>query len=107
MTDGKFIIVDVGAGTLHDCQSQIHSYLETRRERVILIYAPPEEVLPRNPLGPDRPIEQYQEMEYRSRERLYLLAGLKLDVTGLSKEGAVNRFLDPPQKTVCVAEHAS
>jgi shikimate kinase len=85
-------IIDVGAGTQHDCTRALSDFLKARRDRVILIWAPAAEVIKRNPLGQHRRPDEYLSTEYTSREELYSVAPHKLDITGLSKVEAAERF---------------
>jgi shikimate kinase len=87
---GTLIIVDLGAGTQHDCTLALQSYLESRRERVFLIYASMEEVLLRYS---NRTREDLEEKEYSpARERLYRSAPHRLDVSGKSEGDTVAEF---------------
>lgn len=46
ISSSGFVIIDIGAGTQHDCAQQLLSYLQPRQQRVMLIYAPPKRSLP-------------------------------------------------------------
>ena len=85
-------IIDIGAGTQHDCNRELSEFLKARRPRVILIWAPAEEVIKRNPNGPDRRPDEYLSTEYASREQLYSVAAHRLDITGLPKADATEKF---------------
>lgn len=88
------LIMDIGAGTQYDCTQQLCGYLEPRRSRVVLIYAPPNEAIARNPLGPSRDPGQYLQMEYKSRALLYRVAGHTVDVSGKSAHAAAEVFVN-------------
>ena len=94
---GRFTILDIGAGTQFDCTRQLEAYLSPRSQRVILICAPSAEVLGRNPCGPNRPLEEYEQMEYRTRKTLYAVAEHVFDVSGRSKEEASAMFTTCPR----------
>jgi hypothetical protein len=96
-----FHIIDIGAGT--QCSPELQQYLLARRQGVVLIYAPPLEVIGRNPLGPARSPEEYEQTEYKTRERLYLTAAHKVDVSGRSKDDAKTLFAEFVSATFGVA----
>jgi|CZKF01.1.fsa_nt_gi hypothetical protein len=95
--NNAFYMVDIGAGT--QCLPDLLQYLIPRRQRVILIWAPPSEVIRRNPLGANRSREEYGRTEYISRKNLYSLAMHKLDVSCMSQDEENAHFMDYVCKT--------
>jgi len=91
--NGRLDIIDVGAGTQHDCNRDLSRFLQMRRSQATHIWASPAEVIKRNPLGPRCNPEKYLRTEYTSREHLYSIPSHKLDLSGLSVTGAENRFI--------------
>ena len=85
-------IIDVGAGTQHDCNRELSDFLRIRRDQAILNWASPAEVIKRNPLGPHRNPVEYLRTEYASREQLYSMPSHRLDISGLSVSEAEERF---------------
>ena len=69
--NGCLDIIDVGAGTQHDCNRDLSRFLQMRRSQATHIWASPPEVIKRNPLGPRCNPEKYLRTEYTSREHLY------------------------------------
>ena len=90
--NGRLDIIDVGAGTQHDCNRELSDFLRIRRDQAILIWASPAEVIKRNPLGPHRNPVEYLRTEYASREQLYSMPSHRLDISGLSVSEAEERF---------------
>jgi len=88
-TNQAFHIIDIGAGT--QCLPELQQYLESRHQRVVLIYAPPPEVIRRNPM-PTRSSEEYEQTEFKTRERLYSTADHIVDVSGNSPDDAKARL---------------
>lgn len=87
-------IIDIGAGTQHDCRGALLEFLLDRRHRALLIWAQPSEVIMRNPLGPNRSTDEYLRTEYTSREQLYAGPVHKLDVSGLSESQMREAFVN-------------
>ncbi len=85
-------IVDIGAGT--QCLPGLCEYLKCRRSAVIHLYAPSEEVLRRNPLGPNRPLEEYNQTESTSRQPLYLAADHVVNITANDETTSRRIFVD-------------
>jgi len=86
------VIVDIGAGP--QCSPELREYLFPKRTQVVLIFGPPEEVVKRNPLGPNRSIEEYRETEYARRIELYSVAAHSIDVGGKTQQRAQAEFVD-------------
>ena len=84
-------IVDIGAGT--QTLPELRDYLLKRRQQVVLIWAPESEVVFRNPCGPSRPLEEYRQTEYTSREDLYALALHRIKVEGMTEPQANEVFI--------------
>jgi shikimate kinase len=89
---GLTVIIDIGAGT--QTRPELVQYLAARAENTILLHAPPEEVIRRNPLGPSRDIWEFRQTEYASRRLLYRVAGHVVDVTGLTIGSARQKFIE-------------
>jgi hypothetical protein len=85
-------ILDVGAGTQHNCNRELSDFLMIRRHQAMLIWAPPTEVIKRNPLGPHRDPDEYLRTEYTSRELLYSIPSHRIDISGLPIAGAEEWF---------------
>jgi shikimate kinase len=86
------VIIDIGAGT--QTRPELVQYLAARAENTILLHAPPEEVIRRNPLGPNRDILEFRQTEYASRRLLYQVARRVVDVTGLTIGSARHKFVE-------------
>ncbi len=86
------VIIDIGAGT--QTRPELVQYLDARAENTILLHAPPEEVIRRNPLGPSRDILEFRQTEYASRRLLYKVARRVVDVTGLTIGSARQKFIE-------------
>jgi shikimate kinase len=86
------VIIDIGAGT--QTRPELVQYLAARAENTILLHAPPEEVIRRNPLGPNRDILEFRQTEYGSRRLLYQVAQHVVDVTGLTIDSARQKFIE-------------
>jgi shikimate kinase len=78
-------LVDIGAGAGTQCCAELVKYLEPRQQSVVLIYAPPSELIRRNPCGPGRSPEEYEQTEYKSRRPLHGIATHSIDVSGQSE----------------------
>lgn len=84
-------VVAVGAGTLQS--PQCREFLE--KFPTISIWAPPEEVLCRNPLGRGREITEYKSTEYSTyRERIYKDSRFQFPVSGLDETTAKQKFAE-------------
>ncbi len=84
-------VVDIGAGPQHFVP-ELPAFLSESRATVLLIWAPPEEVIFRNPV-PKRSPAEYLATEYESRTALYQLATSTVDVTGLAKDEAARKVV--------------
>lgn len=92
-TQGHLKIIDIGAGTQHDCNRELVEYLNARRDSAMLIWAPDSEVIMRNPLGSNRNQEEYRRTEYTSRDRLYSIPAHRIDISGMSTDEACDHFV--------------
>jgi len=89
--DKQLYLIAVGAGTLESLQSK--NWL--KNYTTISITAPPEEVIVRNPLGPDRDIEEFKMREYSPfRLSLYQSANFNFPVDGLTETEAQAKFVE-------------
>lgn len=92
------VVVDIGAGSQDmerrcgDCG--LRNWLSERSSRVISLDADPSEVCARNPYhgGDQRSFDTYECAP--ERLALYAVAGIKLVVTGMSKEATVSAVTD-------------
>lgn len=89
--DGRHVVVDVGAGT--QTLSDLSAFLRSVRALVIVVTAPPEQVVLRQPI-PQRRLDEFITTEYAARRQLYGLAAVTVDVTGLGREAAAQRVVD-------------
>jgi len=89
----KTYIINIGAGS--QTRPELNNFLKSPRRDVVLVWAPPEEALKRNPLGPNRSLEEYKETEYRLRQCLYSLVDSTstVDISGKNKEEAQKLFI--------------
>ena len=85
------LLIDIGAGTQSDCLGQLLEYLALRPQSVLLICAPPSDVLDRN--RSKRSLQEYEDKGYRSRIQLYGIAQHRVDVAGRSKDDAKAYFV--------------
>jgi hypothetical protein len=89
--DGRHVVVDVGAGT--QTLSEFSAFLRGAGALVIVVTAPPEQVVLRQPI-PNRRVDEFITTEYATRQQLYGLAAVTVDVTGLGKEAAAQLVVD-------------
>lgn len=87
--ENRLKIVDIGAGTQHDCRDDLLGFLNTRRQAAMLIWAPVAEIIVRHP-GRDH--NEFEYTEYSSRERLYSIPKHRLNTSGLSKTQVEDAF---------------
>lgn len=88
----SLILVAVGAGSL--CTKNGRNYFR-QCPNTITIFAPAEEVIQRNPLGPNRSFQEFQNTEYSdSRMDVYNSTQYKIDVSRLNEEQARQKFID-------------
>lgn len=86
---GSLVLVAVGAGSLE--AQAARAWLAS--SPTILVWAPPAEVLPRNPLGPKRSLSNFTAQEYGAhRQVIYQRSRFRVDVSGLDEEAAQARF---------------
>jgi hypothetical protein len=85
-------IIDIGAGT--QTRPELREYLAQWREAVILVYATADEVINRNPLGPQRDLAEFRSVEYDNRRDLYSVAEHTVDVSGKSLIEAEKTFVE-------------
>jgi shikimate kinase len=85
------IVVDVGAGTqtLHD----LYKFLQKSQALVVVVTAPPEEVILRQPIC-NRELAEFVRTEYTTRAALFGLAKLTIDVGGLAGKEAAQKVVD-------------
>lgn len=84
------VVVDVGAAT--QTLPELASLFVERGVDVVLVTAPPEEVILRQPIR-GRDMAEFVSTEYTSREQLYSLARRIVDVAGLDKQDSGERAL--------------
>ncbi len=89
--DGRHVVVDVGAGT--QTLPEFSAFLRGAGALVIVVTAPPEQVVLRQPI-PNRRVDEFITTEYATRQQLYGLAAVTVDVTGLGKEAAAQLVVD-------------
>lgn len=90
--DDGHVVVDIGASA--QVWSALHTFLQETKANGLLVIAPPEEVILRNPLGPDRDFPGFMQMEYVERADLYELASATVDVTGLDRHEAAQLVVE-------------
>jgi hypothetical protein len=83
------VVVDVGAGT--QTRPELTEFLRHLGARVLLVTAPPEQVILRQPLGGGRDPVEFEMTEYTTRRELFSLASVAVDVTGLTQDEAAGR----------------
>jgi len=86
------IVVDVGAGAQHFCP-ELGSFPLGEEATVLLVFAPPEQVHPRNPSGPSRDFNEFVKTEYTSRQALYEVAEPRVDVSDLTEDAAAQKVV--------------
>ncbi len=74
--DGRHVVVDVGAGT--QTLSEFSAFLRGAGALVIVVTAPPEQVVLRQPI-PNRRVDEFITTEYATRQQLYGLAAVTVD----------------------------
>lgn len=89
------IVVDVGAGT--QTLPGLYAFFQQAQALVVVVTAQPEEVILRQP-EPNRGLAEFVHTEYTTRTRLYRLAALTVDVSGLAKEDAAQTVTDGIKK---------
>jgi shikimate kinase len=85
------VVVDVGAGT--QTLDQLRGFLQARGATVVIITAPPDEVIKRQPVA-NRSIEEFIRTEYVQRAGLFALATLTIDVAGMDASEAARAVTD-------------
>jgi hypothetical protein len=85
------IVVDVGAGT--QTLPELYTFLQQAKALVVVVTAPPEEVILRQPIWNRDPAE-FLRTEYTARTTLFGLATLTIDVAGLASEDAAQKVVD-------------
>jgi len=85
-------IIDLGAGTQHACNRELSEFLRIRRTQAMLIWAPPAEVIKRNPCGPNRNSQEFLRTEFTSRGLLYSIPSHRLDLSSLPEAESADRF---------------
>ncbi len=87
-----FISIDIGAGTQRNRSLELQQYLMPRRQHVVLVWAPPSEVIRRKCQWPGRLPEEFEQTEYKTRDPLYSIATHKVDVSCKSRDEAKAQF---------------
>jgi len=89
--DNQLYLIAVGAGTLVSQQSKNR----LKNYTTISIIAPPEKVIVRNPLGPNRDFQEFKMTEYSPfRLSLYQSANFNFPVDSLTKTEAQAKFVE-------------
>jgi hypothetical protein len=94
--DATDLVVNVGAGT--QTIPEFPRFLQESSAAVVLVTAPPDEVILRQPV-PGRHLHEFIDTEYTKRQELFSLAVLRVDVAGLTKEESARRVVDGLQET--------
>lgn len=87
------LVVDIGAGYQHFLGQRLVRFLHEVQAFVVLITAPPEGVIARQPVK-GRAMAEFVHTEYTSRRDLYACADSAIDVRGLGQEDAERKVVN-------------
>jgi hypothetical protein len=86
-------VVDLGAGYQHNLQHQLIRVFREVDAFVVVVTAPPEEVIRRQPVQ-NRSMDEFIQTEYTSRKDLFSCARCTIDVGGLNEDESARRVAD-------------
>lgn len=85
-----YTVIDIGAG--YQKYTELPAYIRSAKLPVVLVTAMPDEVIKRNPWGPDRDESEFLDTEYINMHQLYETATMQVDLSGLDKTRSRHAF---------------